>query len=592
MKTHLQELIAQALLDLQRKGTLPKDLEPDIQLERTRSEAHGDFSCNIAMMLAKAAKMSPREIAEGVVAELLESKHVDKVEIAGPGFINFYLTKASLQTVAKQVMARGKQYGHCEDGLGHKVTVEFVSANPTGPLHVGHGRGAAYGASLANILEADGFDVHREYYVNDAGRQMDILAASVWLRYLELCGERVAFPNNGYQGEYIYDIARQVRQDHGDELRRQGHEVALGLPDDGKPGQDKAEKAKREAHIDALIVKAKELLELDGFKICFDAALNAIVNDIRDDLEGFNVIFDNWFSENDLKESGSIDRALTRLRAAGYLYEKEGATWFEATKLGDEKDRVVVRDNGATTYFASDIAYFLNKIERGFERAIYVFGADHHGYIARLRAAAQGLEEDPEQLEIKLVQFAHLYRFGEKIQMSTRSGEFVTLRDLRDEVGTDAARFFYVMRSHDQHLDFDLDLAKKHSQDNPVYYIQYAHARVASVFRKLEEQGWHCNQAIGEAALDRLVEDHEVALLRRMASYPETIANAAKNRSPHYVAHYLQELAQDFHAYYNKHKVLVDDEDLRSARLVLSLAVKQVIANGLELLGVSAPDKM
>lgn len=592
MKTHLQELIAQALLDLQRKGTLPKDLEPDIQLERTRSEAHGDFSCNIAMMLAKAAKMSPREIAEGVVAELLESKHVDKVEIAGPGFINFYLTKASLQTVAKQVMARGKQYGHCEDGLGHKVTVEFVSANPTGPLHVGHGRGAAYGASLANILEADGFDVHREYYVNDAGRQMDILAASVWLRYLELCGERVAFPNNGYQGEYIYDIARQVRQDHGDELRRQGHEVALGLPDDGKPGQDKAEKAKREAHIDALIVKAKELLELDGFKICFDAALNAIVNDIRDDLEGFNVIFDNWFSENDLKESGSIDRALTRLRAAGYLYEKEGATWFAATKLGDEKDRVVVRDNGATTYFASDIAYFLNKIERGFERAIYVFGADHHGYIARLRAAAQGLEEDPEQLEIKLVQFAHLYRFGEKIQMSTRSGEFVTLRDLRDEVGTDAARFFYVMRSHDQHLDFDLDLAKKHSQDNPVYYIQYAHARVASVFRKLEEQGWHCNQAIGEAALDRLVEDHEVALLRRMASYPETIANAAKNRSPHYVAHYLQELAQDFHAYYNKHKVLVDDEDLRSARLVLSLAVKQVIANGLELLGVSAPDKM
>lgn len=591
MKTHLQELIAQALLDLQRTEKLPRELDPDIQLERTRAEAHGDFSCNVAMLLAKAAKSNPRDIAENIIGELLESKHVDKVEVAGPGFINFYLTKASLQSVIKQVLARGEQFGYCEDGVGHKVTVEFVSANPTGPLHVGHGRGAAYGASLANILEADGFEVHREYYVNDAGRQMDILAVSVWLRYLELCGERAGFPANGYRGEYIYDIARQVRQDQGDELRRPGHEVAQGLPEDGAEGNDPADKAKRETYIDALIERGRQLLG-PGFQICFDAALNSIVVDIRDDLEEFSVIYDDWFSEHDLKASGSIDRALTALRESSHVYEKDGATWFEATKFGDEKDRVVVRDNGVTTYFASDIAYFLNKLERGFERAIYVFGADHHGYIARLRAAAEGMGEDPDRLEIKLVQFAHLYRFGEKVPMSTRSGEFVTLRELRDEVGSDAARFFYVMRSHEQHLDFDLDLAKKHSQDNPVYYIQYAHARVASVFRKLEENGWHYNQAIGEAATDRLSEDHEAALLRAIARYPETIANAARNRSPHYVAHYLQDLAQDFHAYYNKHKVLVEDQDLRNARLVLSMAVKQVIANGLKLLGVSAPDRM
>ncbi len=591
MKTHLQELIAQALLDLQRKEVLPKDLAPNIQLERPNSLDHGDFSCNVAMMLAKPAKKNPREIAEAIIGELLESKHVAKVDVAGPGFINFFLTDASLQSVIKQILKRGDEYGYCEDGAGHKITVEFVSANPTGPLHVGHGRGAAYGASLANILEADGFEVHREYYVNDAGRQMDILAVSVWMRYLELCGEQVAFPANGYQGEYIYDIARTVRQDHGDELRRTATDL-LGLPDDGQRGSDETEKAKREVYVDALIARAKELLGDDGFAICFDAALQAILDNIRGDLEHFNVIFDNWFSERDLKDAGSITRALTKLRDAGYLYEEDGATKFAASKLGDEKDRVVVRSNGATTYFASDIAYFLNKLERGFEKAIYVFGADHHGYIARLRAAAQGMQEDPDQLEIKLVQFAHLYRFGEKVPMSTRSGEFVTLRELCDEVGTDAARFFYVMRSHDQHLDFDLDLAKKHSQDNPVYYIQYAHARVASVFRKLEENGWHYNQAIGEAAISRLSEPHEAALLRKLSEYPETIAVAAKNRSPHYVAHYLQDLAQDFHAYYYKHKMLVDDEDLRNARLVLSIAVKQVIANGLKLLGVSAPDSM
>ena len=586
MKAHLQELIAQAMLDMQRQECLPRGLDQDIMIERTRSIEHGDFSSNIALTLAKPAKRPPREIAQDILDRLLPSKHVAKVEIAGPGFINFYLTRSSLQSVVTQVLERGSDYGRSEDAAGHRLCVEFVSANPTGPLHVGHGRGAAYGATLSNILEAVGFEVHREYYINDHGRQMDILATSVWLRYLELGGTAVRFPDNGYKGEYIYDIARQVRADEGDELRHSAADVTDGLPPDYSQGGDK------EKHIDALIERAQDLLGMANYMLCFNAALNSIVADIREDLEAFNVHYDRWFSESGLAEDGHIEHAIERLREAGHIYEKDGALWLSAAELGDEKDRVVVRKNGKHTYFASDIAYFLNKLERGFETAIYVLGADHHGYVPRLRAAALGLGEDPATLEIPLVQFAILYRGGKKAQMSTRSGEFVTLRQLREEVGTDAARFFYIMRSHEQHLDFDLDLAKTQSSDNPVYYIQYAHARICSMFRKLDELGMDYNDAIGEAALDRLIEDQEYAVLRSLAHYPEVIESAARKRAPHQLAHYLRDLAQDFHSYYNAHHVLVDDEDLRDARLNLSQAVRQVLANGLELLGVSAPESM
>ncbi len=596
VKAHLEELISQAVLYLQRDGFLPKELNAPTGLERTRNPDHGDYASNIALVLAKPTGKPPRELAEAILNKLPDSCHLTATEIAGPGFINFFLNRHSQLTVINDILEQGDRFGREPGDPEKRVTVEFVSANPTGPLHVGHGRGAAYGASLSAIMDAAGYTVQREYYVNDNGRQMDILAISTWLRYLELCGESARFPDAGYQGEYVYDIARIVRNEHGDKMRFTGFDVETSLPQDGGqlPDQEQADevKAAREAHIDALIARARELLGDDGFEVFFNAALDSILTDIRNDLAEFGVKYDVWFSERELEQSGAIQKAIERMRSEGHLYEKDGAVWLRAGELGDEKDRVVVRENGRTTYFASDIAYFLNKLERGFNTALYVFGSDHHGYVARLKAAAKASGEAPERLEVLLMQFAVLFRGGEKVQMSTRSGEFVTLRQLREEVGTDAARFFYVMRSHNQHLDFDLDLAKSRSNDNPVYYIQYAHARICSVFRNLEDQDLRYNAAIGEAAVDALTEDHEIQLARLLSRYPEVIEAAARAREPHLLAHYLQELAQGFHAYYNAHKVLVEEPDLRNARLNLIAATRQVIANGLELLGVSAPEEM
>jgi len=585
VKEHLEELLAQSLLHLQREGVLPADTEPEIQLERTRSPEHGEFASNLAMVLAKPASMAPRELAQLIIDRIPRSRQVDRMEIAGPGFINFFLQSCALTGVIKDVLRQRETYGQLLRAGRNRVTLEYVSANPTGPLHVGHGRGAAYGASLAGILVAAGYEVQREYYVNDNGRQMDILALCVWLRYLELCGENVGFPDNGYRGEYIYDIARIVRVDHGDKWRFTRLEVEDGLPPSLEQGGE------GEAYLDALINRARSLLE-EGYQVFFNTALNNILDDIKDDLADFGVHFDKWFSERELEESDAVQHAIDRLDENGFLYEKEGAIWFKASDLGDEKDRVVVRENGRTTYFASDIAYFLNKLERGFEQAIYVFGADHHGYMARMRAAATGLGEDADRLEILLVQFAVLFRFGEKVQMSTRSGQFITLRELREEVSTDAARFFYVMRSHEQHLDFDLDLAKSRTNENPVYYIQYAHARICSVFRNLVLMDERHNEAIGEVALDLLTEDHEVQLMRSISRFPETIDSAARLRAPHMLAHYLQALANDLHSYYNAHQFLVDEENLRNARLNLILATKMVLSKGLGLLGVSAPEEM
>ncbi len=586
MKEHLEELLAQSLLHLQRDGVLPASAEPSVQIERTKSPEHGEFASNVAMVLAKAAGKSPRELAQAIIDRMPRSRQVDRLEIAGPGFINFYLQRCALTGVIRDALRQGEDYGNRLQGARNRVTVEFVSANPTGPLHVGHGRGAAYGASLASILAAAGYRVQREYYVNDNGRQMDILAVCVWLRYLELCGESIGFPDNGYRGDYIYGIARLVREEHGDRWRFTRSEVEHGLPLSPDKGGD------GEVYLDALIQRTRVLLHPDGYRVFFDVALNTILADIKEDLAEFRVHFDMWFSELELEESGAVQRAIERLRRNGHLYVKDGATWFRASALGDEKDRVVIRENGRTTYFASDIAYFLNKLERGFDRAIYVLGADHHGYMARMRAAAIGLGEDPDKLEIVLLQFAVLFRFGEKVQMSTRSGQFITLRELRDEVSTDAARFFYVMRSHDQHLDFDLDLAKSRSSDNPVYYIQYAHARICSVFRNLEQTDQRHNPAIGEAALDLLTEEHEMALMRTISRFPECIDAAARMYSPHLLAHYLHALATDLHAYYNAHQFLVPEENLRNARLNLVLAARNVIRKGLGLLGVSAPEEM
>ncbi len=587
MRAHIEELIGQALGYLKREGVLELEADPEIEVERTRDRSHGDYASGIAMVLAKQARRKPRELAEAIAERLPTSKRVERVEIAGPGFLNFFASPHYLRVVIRDVLDQGDTYGHARPGSLDPVLIEFVSANPTGPLHVGHGRGAAYGGSLAAIMAAAGHRVEREYYVNDHGRQMDILAVSVWLRYLELAGESVRFPANGYRGDYIYDIAREVRSRHGDELRHPGHRVAEGLPADDSDGGDS------EKHIDALIARARELLGESGYANCFEAALETMVADIRTDLDEFGVRFDSWYSERGLEASGALKRALERLDARGWLYQDGGATWFRATELGDDKDRVVVRENGRTTYFASDIAYLLDKLERCEGQSLYIFGADHHGYVPRLQAAARGLDEDPDRLDFQLVQFAVLFRSGKKVQMSTRSGSFVTLRELREEVGNDAARYFYVMRSHTQHLDFDLDLAKSHANENPVYYIQYAHARIQSVFRQLESRGQRHNQAIGESAVDRLDSDHEQDLLRSIGRFPEIIEIAARRRAPHTLAHYLHELASQFHAWYNNSVFLVDDDgDLRNARLNLVAATGQVLRNGLDLIGVSAPEAM
>jgi arginyl-tRNA synthetase len=586
MKTQIEQLVYTALQQLVDDGMLPREALISPKIERARDTRHGDFATNAAMVLAKPAGRNPRELAQLLLEALPASELVERCEIAGPGFINFYLAASAYLRVVPEVLVQGTNFGRSKLGAGKKVQVEFVSANPTGPLHVGHGRGAAYGSVVADLLAAVGFEVHREYYVNDAGRQMDILAASVWLRYLELCDATLTFPANGYKGDYVWDIAATLHRDHGETYKHSAEEVFADTPPDEPAGGDK------EAHIDALIARAKSLLGDNRYRFVFELGLNAILDDIRDDLSLFGVNYDQWYSERSLTESGAVNKAIERLRTSGHLYEKEGALWFRSTDYGDEKDRVVVRDNGQTTYFASDIAYHLDKLERGFERVIDVWGADHHGYVPRLKAVLQALGEDTSRFDVLLVQFAILYRGGEKVQMSTRSGQFVTLRELRKEVGNDAARFFYVMRKCEQHMDFDLDLAKSQSNDNPVYYLQYAHARICSVFEQAAEQGIAFETDPQAVDYRRLVESHEQNLLTNLSRYPEAVEAAALNEEPHLLTHYLRELATDFHTYYNAHKFLIDDDALRDARLQLILATRQVLRNGLNLLGVSAPEKM
>jgi len=583
-KEYLGQLVHTALSDLQTKGVLPVDL-PEILVEATKDRQHGDFATNIALLLAKKAGIKPKDLANQIVAALPSSEQIARVEVAGPGFINFWLAKEARLSVIGDILAMGERYGQNSTGKDIRVLVEFVSSNPTGPLHVGHGRHGAYGSAVANLLEATGYNVWREYYVNDAGRQMDILATSVWLRYLQAAGEDIPFPANGYRGDYVKEIAQALQEKAGDALKQEHSAVMQGLPADEPEGGD------REVYIDAVIARAKELLG-KHYETVFDLALSTILADIREDLAALGVIFDSWFSERDFVRTDVVEKVIAGLAARGLTYEKDDALWFRATDFGDEKDRVLRRGNGIHTYFANDLAYHVDKYHRGFERVIDVFGADHHGYIPRMKAGLQASGISPDSMEYLLVQFVTLYRGDEQVQMSTRSGSFVTLRELREEVGKDATRFFYLMRKCGQHVDFDLELAKSHSSDNPVYYIQYAHARICSVFRQLAERNLSWDRDQGQAHLDRLGEPHEEQLLSTLANYPDVVAGAAIHREPQILTAWLRELANDFHACYNACIFLVEDPILRNARLALLAATRVVLVNGLNLLGISAPEVM
>ena len=574
IRSHLAQLLAGAL-----ETVAPDVRDVTITLDHSKNPVHGDFASNLGMQLAKRLGKSPRDIAAALIDALPASRLVQKAEIAGPGFVNFFVSPAAKTAVVLDVLRQGGDWGRSGVGQGARVQVEFVSANPTGPLHVGHGRGAAYGASLANVLAFAGFEVTREYYINDAGRQMDILALSAWLRYLAINGVDVSFPPNAYQGSYVIDMAREIKDAHGDRYARvTAAQVLQNAPD---VGEDK------ESHLDALIANAKQCLGED-YAYIHNFVLTEHLGDCRDDLAEFGVHFDVWFSEKSLFDTGLVERAVSTLDARGFLYTQDGARWFKSTEFGDEKDRVVQRENGQYTYFASDIAYHLNKFERGFARVVDIWGADHHGYIPRVNGAIKALGQDTERLDVALVQFAVLYRDGQKTSMSTRSGEFVTLRELRHEVGNDAARFFYVLRKSDQHLDFDLDLAKSQTNENPVYYIQYAHARVCSVLAQ-----WGGDEAdLAGADLSLLAGEKELAVCARLASLPEVVEVAARDYAPHLIAFYLKDLAADFHSFYNAERMLVDDENLKLARLALAAAVSRVLKTGLTLLGVSAPQSM
>ena len=602
----LASLFDSAVQTLQAEGTLPADWQNNSQITRTKDASHGDFASNIAMTAAKAAKSNPRALAEKIVAALPDNQDIRQVDIAGPGFINVFLNSDAKFAVLADIFAKQNNFGLTEQFAGQKVQVEFVSANPTSSLHVGHGRGAAFGMSISNLLAAVGYDVTREYYVNDAGRQMDILATSTYLRYLEVNGENIIFPSNAYKGDYVGDIAETLKAQHGDSYVHNFEKIAKDVAADAQyeinaAGEKTLLSGDKEAHIDGLIANSKALLGHESYELFLNAALTGILADIKDDLNDFGVRYECWFHEKSIESE--IAPALQILEDKGYLYEKEGNIWFKSTDFGDEKDRVVRRANGQSTYFASDIAYHKNKFDRGFDKVVNFWGADHHGYVPRVRAALLALGIDAERLDVVLVQFVALWRGSEKAQMSSRSGDFVTLRDLRSEVGNDAARFYYVARKPEVHIDFDLELAKSQSKDNLVYYIQYAHARVCRVLEKLETFDLNVDDAIGAQHEQLLIAPSEDALIKLLAAYPATLLRAATGYEPHILTNYLKELAALFHGWYDGNRILPmsltsgatptqEELDLMQARLRLSKAVRQVVANGLTLLGLSAPSSM
>ncbi len=554
MKNRIKKLIIEAASQAQAKGLLSSVDFPEVNVEKPKVEAHGDFSTNFAMVMASLQKMAPRKVAQAIVDQLNDSgRLLEKIEIAGPGFINFYVTPAAWHPVLLEIQKTDRRFGASELGGGERVQVEFVSSNPTGPLHVGHGRGAAVGDSVANILAFCGYDVQREYYINDSGRQIQTLGRSVFLRYRELFGKSAPFPEDCYQGDYIREIAGRIKDQQGDGLLHREEDEAV--------------------------------------MYCARTAAGDIMEGIREDLALFGVSFDEWFSEQSLYDSGEVDRILAESRKRDIIYKKDGALWFKTSDLGDEKDRVVVRRNGQTTYFASDIAYHNDKYRRGFQRVIDVWGADHHGYIPRMQAAIEACGHERNQFQVILVQLVNLLRGGQPVAMSTRAGEFVTLRDVIDEVGKDAARFIFLTRHYESPLDFDLEVAKQQTNENPVYYVQYVHARISSIIRKAVENGM-ADVQWDETAIARLLELEEIQLIKTLAEYPETVATSAEKLEPHRITFFLMNLAAAFHAYYNKHRVLSEDPVLSHGRLVLVESIRKVIRNGLALLGVDAPDKM
>jgi len=554
MKKKIKNIILNAISIAHKNGVLPSAEFPEIEIDVPKVTSYGDFSTNVAMVTASIQKMSPREIAKTIVKYISDPGHIlAKTEIAGPGFINFFINTLSWHPVLHKIHQDDLDYGASDIGNGKKIQVEFVSSNPTGPLHVGHGRGAAVGDSVANILQFCGYDVQREYYINDSGRQIDTLGKSVYLRYKEILGEQVQFPQECYQGDYIIDYAKKIKDQKEKTLLDQSEEQSI--------------------------------------LYCARFAAERIIEDIRRDLLDFGVEFDNWFSEQGLYDSGKVKDVVDAFNDKNIIYEKDGAFWFKTTDFGDEKDRVVVRKNGQTTYFASDIAYHMDKFERGFDQIIDVWGADHHGYIPRVTAAIEALGKNRDRFKVILVQLVNLLRKGEPVAMSTRAGEFVTLNEVVKEVGRDAARFIFLTRHYESPLDFDLELAKKKTNENPVFYVQYVHARISSIFRKGQERGLHETEW-DEAAVEMLREPEEITLIKTMARYPEVVEDSAKYMEPHRITFYLMDLASSFHAYYNKHRVLSEEPMLSKGRLYLVLAVQKVIRNGLTLLGVSAPDRM
>ena len=596
MNTAIQTALEHAVQSLQQQGILPQDWQNNSVLTRTKDRSHGDFASNIAMVASKVAAMKPRDLAEQILTALPTVAEISKAEIAGPGFINFFLNADQRYSVLDLIAEQQDQYGKSSVNAAKKIQVEFVSANPTSSLHVGHGRGAAYGMTVANLLEATGAKVDREYYVNDAGRQMDILATSTYLRYLELTGQTLVFPKNAYQGDYVKDIAKSIIAKDGAAHARPVLDVYHTVPEDvqyaeelDSDGNKVVLSGDKEKHIDGLIANAQQLLGAN-YRVFHQAALKAILDDIQDDLSDFGVTFDAWFSEASLTDK--IEEALATLDARGFLYEQDGNIWFKSTEFGDEKDRVVKRRNGQTTYFASDIAYHLNKLQRGYTDIVDIWGSDHHGYIARVKAAIDAMGYDSKKLTVLLVQFVSLWRGGEMVQMSSRSGQFVTLRDLRKEVGNDAARFYYVMRKSEQHIDFDLDLAVSQSKDNAVYYIQYAHARICRMLEKAAATAVNFDATQARPFAAKLELDAETEILAKLAAYPDIVVRAANAYEPHQIGNYLKELAALFHGWYNEHKVLSADAELTQARLLLSSNVRQVLHNGLTVLGVSAPEAM
>lgn len=585
--------VADALEQLCDSGALPKAVQPlsqRVQVQRAKDNKNGDFSTNIAMICAKSAKISANDLADMVVQQMLREPPaaLKRAEVAGPGFINLFLADSASLSVLKQILEQGDDYGQSQLKQPCRVQVEFVSANPTGPLHVGHGRGAAYGASLANVLKATGYAVEREYYVNDAGRQMQILALSIWLRYLQIQGATLPMPAGSYLGDYVIDLAQQ--------LGEQGDAwvvfTSQSTPQPAPQVREGLSEAEQDEHIDQLVEYARQQLGAERWEQLYQCGLQSVLADIREDLHEFGVDFQHWFCESELTKAGqgrsTLEEIRTRLEQAGHLYLEGDAQWFRSSALGDNKDRVFCRANGQYTYFAMDAAYHFDKFQRGFDRVINVWGADHHGYVPRIRAVLQALGVDPTKLEVRLVQFATLKRGGEKISMSTRGGKFVTLRSLREEVGRDAARLFYLIAGSDQHLEFDLEVASQRSKDNPVYYIQYAHARVCSLHRRMPD--W--DSRAGLQQLELLQDASEQELINLLMRYPDLLKRIAGDYRVYRLTHYLIELATRFHSWYDNNRFLDDAKDLQAARLCLCEAVRQVLHNGLKIMGVNAPEEM